>query len=302
MNLTRRILALIAVLVVGIIAGYLIGSSNPGFQKGTPAIGNADSPLQSRKSQNSIPISEVGDRVAEFINAELLKPGIVAEVSKAYETDSFYAFDLRFLAGEEVVGNDTVYVTKDGRFLILKLYELPDEVKTEQKEARLEIDIKNEPFKGDENANITIIEFSGYSCPFCAKFARETLPRILKNFSVKFVFKDYPVHGEVTAHEAANCAMEQGKYWEYHDMLFERQKEWVNNVSKLYDYAKILGLDVDKFNACVSSGKHRDEVLADKEEGVALGVTGTPTFFINRKKVVGALPYEEFERILKELS
>jgi len=180
MNSTRQILAFIAVLVMGILAGYLIGSSNSGFQKGTPAMDNADSAPQSpqsvQTSQKSVSISEVGDRVARFINAELLKPGIVAEVSKAYETDSFYAFDLRFLAGEEVVGNDTVYATRDGRYLILNLYELPEEVTTKPKEASSEIDIKNEPFKGDENASITIIEFSGYSCPFCARFAMETPP------------------------------------------------------------------------------------------------------------------------------
>jgi protein-disulfide isomerase len=301
MDFNKQILALIAVLVAGILTGYLIGSSNSVQNKVStvPDINDTN-----QKSRKSAPISEVGDKVIKFINANLLKPGIVAELAGSYETDSFYAFNLEFLVDNQPAGNDTVYATKDGKYLILKLYELPEETGTEQTKAGVEsqdIDIENEPFKGDENAKITIIEFSGYSCPFCARFALETLPKIMNNFSVKVVFKDFPVHGEVTAHEAANCALEQGKYWEYHDMLFERQKEWVNNASKLYDYARILGLDVEEFDACVSSGKYRDEVMADKEEGVKLGVTGTPTFFINGRKVVGALPYEEFERILKEI-
>ena len=300
MDSNKQALAFIAVLVAGILIGYFIGLSSSELQNKVPAIPDTNDTAQ--EFQKTAPISEVGDRVIKFINTNLLKPGIVAEMDRSYESDQFYAFDLEFLVNNQPVGNDTVYTTKDGKYLILELYELPEEVKAKTEGLSKEVDIKNEPFKGDENAEITIIEFSGYSCPFCAKFAMETLPRILENFSVKVIFKDFPVHGEVVAHEAANCALEQGKYWEYHDMLFERQKEWVNNVSKLYDYARILGLDVEEFNACLSSGKYKDEVLADKEEGVRLGVTGTPTFFINGRKVVGALPYEEFERILKEVS
>ncbi len=276
-----------ALVIIGFFAGIAVGYavfSGKGGEAYTPS-----------KSDNStLPISEVERRVEDYMNKKLVKPGISVEIGKATEQGIFYKFDVNVLKNGEVVTTATVYATKDGRYLILNMVNI-------SKSMEFEVSIEGEPAKGDQNAKITIVEFSGYDCPFCAKFAKETLNKILNNFSVRFVFKDFPVHGEVKAHEAANCAMEQGKYWEYHDMLFDRQGEWRKNESKFIEYAKELGLDVNKFKDCLESDKYREEVLEDRKEGIDLGVSGTPTFFINGKKIVGALPYKEFEKVIKEI-
>ncbi len=151
---------------------------------------------------------------------------------------------------------------------------------------------------------MVIVEFSDYACPYCAKFALEVEPEIIKNYGdkVKIVFRDFPVHGETSyfAAEAANCAGEQGKYWDFHDVLFERQNEWIGNRTKVYDYAAELGLNVDDFKACLDSGKYEDEITKDMSDGQSYGVTGTPTFFINGKKVVGYKSYEEFAALIEQ--
>lgn len=109
-------------------------------------------------------------------------------------------------------------------------------------------------------------------------------------------------HGEISfkAAEAANCAGEQGKYWEYHKLLYTNQKEWINNVSKLYDYAEQLNLDLEAFKACVESGKYREEIQKDMQDAMEYGVSAVPTFFINGKKAEGAMPYENFARMIEK--
>ncbi|ADC65925.1 DSBA oxidoreductase [Ferroglobus placidus DSM 10642] len=281
MDLSGKNLAVLAIIfVLGFAAGYAV---------------NYGSKEKIEKSS----LSEIEEKVVNFVNTNLLKPGIEAKIVNVSEEDGFYVFDLEFSKDGNTLGYDSVYVTKDGKYLFIGKFDLSGEVENEKAEKL--IDVENEPWKGDPNAKITIVEFSSYDCPFCAKFALETLPKILQNFSVKVVFKDFPIHGEVKAHEAANCAGEQGKYWEYHDVLFQRQEEWRKNESKLLEYAKELGLNVSEFEICLNSDKYREEVLKDKEEGIKLGVRGTPTFFVNGKVVEGAKPYEEFEKILKEL-
>jgi len=279
---------LYALVIIGFFAGIVVG-----YVVFAGKGGEAYTPSPSKLDNSTLPITEVERRVEAYMNKKLVKPGITVEISKSAEEGIFYKFNVNILKDGEVVTTATVYATKDGRYLILNMVNI-------SKSMKFEVSIEGEPTKGNPNAKITIVEFSGYDCPFCARFARETMKKILSNFSVKFVLKDFPVHGEVKAHEAANCAMEQGKYWEYHDILFERQGEWRKNDSKFVEYAKELGLDVDKFKACLDSGKYRQEVLEDKQEGIELGVTGTPTFFINGKKVVGSLPYKEFEKIIQE--
>ena len=85
-----------------------------------------------------------------------------------------------------------------------------------------------------------------------------------------------------------------------HEMLFGNQKKWIGNNSKVYDYAQQLGLNVDEFKACIESGKYREEVEKDLQDGISYGVTGTPTFFINGKKVVGYRSYDQFAALIEE--
>ena len=284
MNLNSKSLVAFAIIfVIGFAVGFVFKPESDGKES----------------SEKYPPMDEINKSVLDFINKKLLKPGIEAKIVNVSEENGFYIFELEFSKDGQIIGYDTVYVTKDGRSLFIGRFNLTE---SEKKESQVGIDIEDEPWIGDQNATITIIEFSGYDCPYCAKFALETLPKILRNFSVKVVFKDFPVHGEVKAHEAANCAREQGKYWEYHEILFKKQAEWRKNESKFIEYAKELGLNLSEFEACLDSGKYREEVLEDKEEGIKLGVRGTPTFFINGKMIAGAKPYEEFEKILKEMT
>lgn len=173
------------------------------------------------------------------------------------------------------------------------------------KSKTLKIDL-NEPTIGYDNASITITEFSDFECPFCARYNREVFPIIneeyIKTGKVKYIFRNFPlsIHkNSKEAAEASECANEQGKFWEYHEILFERQSEWGNNLKKLNNYASDLGLDIEKFNACLASKKYRWEVKQDFADGLKLGVSGTPTFFINNIKIVGVQNFDTFKQVIE---
>ncbi len=168
--------------------------------------------------------------------------------------------------------------------------------------------VGDDPVKGNENAPVTIIEFSDFQCPFCGKFFRQTYHQLeekyIKTGKVKLVYKDFPLsfhkYAEKAA-EAANCAYEQGKFWEYHDLLFANQDEWGNvGESKFIEYAQQLGLDMNKFRSCLNESKYKNEIIQDYNLGVRLGVKGTPTFIINGVVIVGAQPYPVFENVIEQ--
>ena len=180
------------------------------------------------------------------------------------------------------------------------------------------LSVDDDPFKGDKNAKLTLIEFSDYQCPFCARHVRETLPQIEREYintgKVKYVFRDFPIESihpqALKAAEAANCAGEQSKYWEMHDRLFADQKSL--GLKDLSDHAKVLGLDMRNFEQCLNSGKHATEIRNDMAEGQKAGVRGTPTFFLgltepNDPKVKtlrairGAQPYAAFKEAIDSL-
>lgn len=159
-------------------------------------------------------------------------------------------------------------------------------------------------FKGNSDAPVTIVEFSDFQCPFCAAFYQNTLPQIeeiyLKTGKAKLVFRDFPLpfHADAQkAAEVAECAGEQGKFWEMHNMIFDNQE--AIGVADLKQNGKSLGLDIAALNDCLDSGKYADEVRRDMNDGSAAGVSGTPTFFINGEKLVGAQPFSVFEQIIE---
>ncbi len=170
---------------------------------------------------------------------------------------------------------------------------------------RVQVSVDDDAVKGDANAPITIIEFSDFQCPFCKRFFDQTLPQIdekyIKTGKAKLVYRDFPLTSihefAAKAGEGAECAREQGKFWEFHDRLFQRQEEL--KVEDLKKHAADLGLNTVTFNQCLDSGKYTSEVDKDLNEGVTAGVTGTPTFFINGVKVVGAVPFSQFEQIIE---
>lgn len=179
-----------------------------------------------------------------------------------------------------------------------------DNLAAQNSPPRTDVSIGDDYIKGDPNAPITIIEFSDFECPFCAKFYSQTLPSIQQKYidtgKVKFVYKDFPLNFHKNAQkaaEAAQCAGDQGKYWEYHDKIFDNQPSL--NLENLKKWAIDLSLDINEFNQCLDSGKYYDEVQRDMEEGTAAGVRGTPAFFINGVFLSGAQPFSAFEKIIE---
>jgi protein-disulfide isomerase len=159
------------------------------------------------------------------------------------------------------------------------------------------------PSMGDAKAPVTIIEFSDFECPFCGRYVTQTYPQIKKDYvdtgKVRIVFRDYPLpfHSNAQkAAEAAECADDQGKFWEMHSKLFSNQQAL--SVANLKKYAGELALDQTKFDECLDSGKHAAEVQQDLADGSAAGVSGTPSFFVNGMLLVGAQPYSEFKKLI----
>lgn len=155
--------------------------------------------------------------------------------------------------------------------------------------------------RGNPAAKITMVEFSDFQCPFCLQ-AYTTVKSILKKYDgkVKLAYRDLPLQpvpaGAPGSAEASRCAGEQGKFWEYHDLLFENQD--AVGAEAFRDHAESLQLNIDEFKACLESGKFKPQVQQDFQEGIRLGITGTPAFFINGVMVKGAQPQPEFEEII----
>ncbi len=160
------------------------------------------------------------------------------------------------------------------------------------------------PTKGQADAPITIVEFSDFQCAFCRKFWKETLPKIeaayINTGKVRFVYRHLIALGPLSEQAAhgAECAQEQGKFWPYHDLLFERTGPLAFTQGKLKEYARELGLDGGAFDACMASGRHKDRIRRETEVARYLGATGTPTFLINGQLLIGSHPFETFDRIL----
>ena len=158
------------------------------------------------------------------------------------------------------------------------------------------------PSKGSPTAPVTIVEFSDFECFFCRR-AVPLLQSLLDAYgnNVRIVFRDFPMDshpGAKVAAEAARCANDQGKFWEYHDVLFANQGKLGPDALK--QYAKQVSLDTDQFSTCLASRKHQAGVERDIEDGRKVAVQGTPTFFINGRAVVGAQPIESFRAIIDE--
>lgn len=167
------------------------------------------------------------------------------------------------------------------------------------------------PMLGDPNAKITIVEFGDYQCTYCHLFHQNTKDALLQQYvdtgKVNFVFRDYPLNGpdSVFAADAAYCAGDQGKYWQYHDELYKNwggeKTGWVNQKS-LDTFATTVGLDLNAFDKCLSDKKYEQKVLDNQKFGNSIGIDGTPSFVVfNSKditKIVGAQPLSVFQQVI----
>lgn len=163
------------------------------------------------------------------------------------------------------------------------------------------VSVDDDPALGPNSAPVVIVEFSDFRCPYCKRFHDETLPVLLEQYSdrIRLVYRDFPVVGGETDAEAAECADEQGKFWPYHDALFENFRAQ-SSVDDYVALAENLGLDTDAFRECLESGVMRQEIIGDASDAQSYGVTGTPTFFINGVRVIGAQPLSVFQAVIDQ--
>lgn len=176
------------------------------------------------------------------------------------------------------------------------------DIKTNLEQPRVKVSVDDDPSQGPKDAPIVLIEFSDFQCPFC-KRTRGTIGQLMSTYADKihYVFRDFPLsfHQDAPlAHQAANCAGDQGKYWEYNKGLWDRQPNLKRDT--LLDLAKTLALNADEFTKCIDSGKYKDEIQKDIADGADAGVSGTPAYFINGRFLSGAQPYDAFKEIIDE--
>jgi len=188
--------------------------------------------------------------------------------------------------------------------LVAELRKAGPPIRTMIDPPRLAVELaSSDPVRGNAGAPVTIVEFSDYQCPFCGRVT-PTLAKIREAYGnrVKFVWKDFPltqIHPQAfKAAEAAHCAGDQGKYWEFHDKLFANQQAL--QPDELKKHAVDLGLKAPEFDACLDSSKYRDRIREGMDQGERLGVSSTPSVFINGRLVSGAVPYENFVDIIDE--
>ena len=185
------------------------------------------------------------------------------------------------------------------------------------------VSVDDDPVLGSKDAKVTLIEFSDYECPFCKRHFDQVYPSLKKDYidtgKVKMVFRDYPLpfHDPMATFEAnaVNCAREQGgdsAYFKFHDEIFKRTKSNGNGLTKdeVYEIASDLGLNQANLKVCADSGKFTEEIKKDVTDGGAVGVSGTPSFFIGRSDpsgtitgqiIVGAQPYSAFQAAIDPL-
>ncbi len=198
----------------------------------------------------------------------------------------------------------------------LELKVLQNQLPTSQPKLPMKISADNDPMIGNPDAPITIIEFTDFQCPFCARFHTQTLPLILEEYiepgKVKLVVRDFPIESihpnAVAASVASECANEQGKVKEMHDMLFYNQNEWskqetVDALSLFSQYATEIQLEQETFDSCLTSGKYLEEIKKDLDDGRDYGVSGTPGFFIGNDQIgyvelKGAQPFDSFKKVI----
>ena len=181
-------------------------------------------------------------------------------------------------------------------------------------EARFAVEYRLDPLRfevaadgfaalGEPNAEVTIVEFSDFECPFCVR-VQPTLKRILEEYPgrVRLVYRHFPLTSihpyAYKAAEASLCAGEQDRFWQYHDLLFDEQHEM--SEADLKEKARRLGLAAAAFDSCLDSGRHTDAVRRDILAGAAVGVSGTPAFFVNGRFLSGAVPFEHFAELIDD--
>lgn len=259
------------------------------------------------------------NKVQQYAN--IVTGGAVVDVGSVIEGEESGLYKVPLTVKGQTMNG---YITKDGKFFFPAAVNLADffekvnslgdqgtkgaqaNSQPSTPSAPIDVSLDDDPVLGEKNAPVTMVEFSDFQCPFCGQFEKNTFPGIKKEYidtgKVKLVYRDFPltnIHPYAQkAAEASECADEQGKYWKYHDKLFENQDALT--VDDLKKYADDLNLNNNKFEKCLDSDAMKDEIQKDMSDGESYGVTGTPAFFINGVILEGAQPFENFKKIIDD--
>jgi protein-disulfide isomerase len=191
---------------------------------------------------------------------------------------------------------------------------LPSQAGTEPQapEGKVDVGVGKLPVVGEKGAKVTIVEFSDFECPFCKRHFDETLSQLKQEYidtgKVQMYYRHFPLDFHPAARPgalASECANEQGKFWEYHDKVFVEQTKISGQTTEVINqqyktWAQELGLNTNQFNDCYDSQKFASVVDQDVSDGKTAGVSGTPTFFINGRRLVGAQPFASFKAVIDE--
>jgi protein-disulfide isomerase len=165
---------------------------------------------------------------------------------------------------------------------------------------RYDVEVDGLPALGPDDAPITLVEFSDYQCPYCKRWHDEVFPRLIAEYGdqIRFIYRNLPIirQNSGEAAQASYCANEQGAYWEYHDALFSYRYDFSKQAYE--QYARDLGLDANALLECFNSGRYANLIQEDLLFARSMGISSTPTFFLNGIPVVGAQPYEVFKQII----
>ncbi len=248
-----------------------------------------------------------------FSTQALLDVEVKTKVAPAteQEVDAFYQVNKAQLRGVEADLKPRIKAYLENQRFMVRREAFIESLRSQAKigvylkapDLRVDVSVDGAPFRGSATAPVTIIEFSDFHCPFCVK-AQATLNQLLTRYDkkIRVVYRNLPIDqlhpGARKAAEAAQCANDQGKFWEYHDKLYAGGPDV--SLEKLKALATEAGLDVAAFESCVMSGKYQATIQKDVEEGGRLGIDGTPAFFINGRILSGAQPLENFVRIIDE--
>jgi protein-disulfide isomerase len=183
----------------------------------------------------------------------------------------------------------------------------PNLIGPEQQPTPLTLSIREANMRGKLDAAVTIVEFGDFGCYYCTNFYDNTLHKLLDKYvnsgQVRFVYKHLPITslhpGADTAALASECAADQGKFWEFHNVLFSHNREGFDK-DLMVQHAKDLKLDLPKFSACLDAPSTMQRVQVDMDQATSLGLRGTPSFLINGRQVIGAQPYEVFVQVIEE--
>lgn len=293
---------------------------------------------------------ELANKTFNYIKEAFLEPRGLDGKLESIESFGEGLYIVNFTFGKGMTQTQTqAYVTSGGKLILGPQVAIVDITKPPETQRpmhtprpseskRIDVSIDGDKCLGSQDAPVTIIEFSDYQCPYCQRFWAQTMPQLKKAYidtgKVKFVYRDFPISSLGHAYtqkaaEATGCAGEQGKFWEFHDKLFENQNrltssqkqvdgptiegrtivtiksergtfyfDITDDIKKMQEFSQELGMDTTAFNSCLDSGKYTKEVQKDLQDGVNAGVTGTPAFFINGIFVNGAQPFESFKQII----